>query len=45
MLELIILILILAVTSFIGLMATSIFMAYITQATYVDELDPDNDDD
>jgi hypothetical protein len=27
------------------LMLTSIFMAYVTQATYIDELDPDNDDD
>jgi hypothetical protein len=27
------------------LMLTSIFVAYVTQATYIDELDPDNDDD
>jgi hypothetical protein len=26
-------------------MLTSIFVAYVTQATYIDELDPDNDDD
>jgi len=44
MLELIILILILALTGFILLMLTSIFIAYVTQANYVDET-YDNDDD
>jgi hypothetical protein len=27
------------------MMLTSIFMAYVTQADYIDELDPLNDDD
>jgi hypothetical protein len=45
MLELIILILIILVTGLILAMTASIFMAYVTQATYVDELDPLNDDD
>jgi hypothetical protein len=45
MLELIILMLIILVTGFILMMLTSIFMAYVTQADYIDELDPLNDDD
>ncbi len=45
MLELFILIFIIAVTGLILMMMTSVFMAYVTQATYVDELDPLNDDD
>jgi hypothetical protein len=45
MLEAIILIFMFLVTGFILMMLTSIFMAYVTQATYVDELDPLNDDD
>jgi hypothetical protein len=45
MLETIILILIILVSGLILLMLTSIFMAYVTQATYVDELDVESDDD
>jgi hypothetical protein len=45
MLEFIIVMLTILVAGFIFLMLTSIFMAYVTQATYIDELDPDNDDD
>jgi hypothetical protein len=45
MLELIILMLIILVTGFILAVATSVFLAYVTQADYVDELDPLNDDD
>jgi len=45
MLELFILIAIISVTGFILMMLTSIFMAYVTQADYIDELDPLNDDD
>jgi hypothetical protein len=45
MLEFIAVMFIILVLGIVLLMLTSIFMAYITQATYVDELDPDNDDD
>ena len=45
MLEFIAVMLIIIVLGIVLLMLTSIFMAYVTQATYVDELDPDNDDD
>ena len=45
MLEFIAVMLIILVLGFLLLMLTSIFMAYVTQADYVDELDPDNDDD
>jgi hypothetical protein len=45
MLEFIVVMLLILVTGFILLMLTSIFMAYATQANYIDELDPDNDDD
>jgi cation transporter-like permease len=45
MLEFIAVMLIIIVLGIVLLMLTSIFMAYVTQATYIDELDPDNDDD
>jgi hypothetical protein len=45
MLEFIAVMFIILVLGILLLMLTSIFMAYVTQATYVDELDPDNDDD
>ena len=45
MLEFIAVMFIIIVLGIVLLMLTSIFMAYVTQATYVDELDPDNDDD
>ena len=45
MLEFIVLILIFGVTSFILLMLTSIFMAYVTQARYLDDQDVDSYDD
>ena len=45
MLEFIAVMLIILVLGIVLLMLTSIFMAYVTQATYIDELDPDNDDD
>jgi hypothetical protein len=45
MLEFIAVMFIILVLGIVLLMLTSIFMAYVTQATYVDELDPDNDDD
>jgi cation transporter-like permease len=45
MLEFIAVMLIIIVLGIVLLMLTSIFMAYVTQATYVDKLDPDNDDD
>ena len=44
MLEFIVVLLLVLVTGFILAMLTSIFMAYVTQATYVDE-DFDNYDD
>jgi len=45
MFEFIAVMLIIIVLGIVLLMLTSIFMAYVTQATYIDELDPDNDDD
>jgi hypothetical protein len=45
MLEFIAVMFIILVLGFVLLMLTSVFMAYVTQATYIDELDPDNDDD
>jgi cation transporter-like permease len=45
MLEFIAVMLIILVLGFLLLMLTSIFVAYVTQATYIDELDPDHDDD
>jgi hypothetical protein len=45
MLEFIAVMLIILVLGFLLLMLTSIFVAYVTQATYIDELDLDNDDD
>jgi hypothetical protein len=45
MLEFIAVMFIILVLGILLLMLTSIFVAYVTQATYVDELDPDNDDD
>ena len=45
MLEFISVMLIILVLGIVLLMLTSIFVAYVTQATYTDELDPDNDDD
>jgi hypothetical protein len=45
MLEFIAVMLIILVLGIVLLMLTSIFVAYVTQATYIDESDPDNDDD
>ena len=45
MLEFIAVMLIILVLGIVLLMLTSIFVAYVTQATFIDELDPDNDDD
>jgi hypothetical protein len=45
MLEFIAVMFVILVLGIALLMLTSIFMAYVTQATYIDELDPDNDDD
>lgn len=45
MLEFIVILLVISGLGFLLLMLTSIFMAYITQANYIDELDRDNDDD
>ena len=45
MLEFIAVMLIILVLGIVLLMLTSIFVAYVTQATYIDELDPDNNDD
>jgi hypothetical protein len=44
MLEFILILLIVSVTGFILAMLTSIFMAYATQANYVDEMYDDHDD-
>ena len=44
MLEFILILLIVLVTGFILAMLTSIFMAYVTQANYVDETYDDHDD-
>jgi flagellar basal body-associated protein FliL len=44
MLEFILIMLIVLVTGFILAMLTSIFMAYATQANYVDETYDDHDD-
>lgn len=44
MLEFILIMLIILVTGFILAMLTSIFMAYATQANYVDETYDDHDD-
>lgn len=44
MLEFILILLIVLVTGFILAMLTSIFMAYATQANYVDETYDDHDD-
>jgi hypothetical protein len=45
MLEFIAVMFVILVLGIALLMLTSIFMAYVTQATYIDELDPDSDDD
>jgi hypothetical protein len=45
MLELLILLAIILITGFILAMLTSIFIAYITQANYIDPLDGDEEDD
>ena len=45
MLEFIAVMFVILVLGIALLMLTSVFMAYVTQATYIDELDPDNDDD
>jgi hypothetical protein len=45
MLELILVILLTLVIGFVLLMLTSIFMAYATQAKYIDPLDGDETDD
>ena len=44
MLEFILILLIVLVTGFILAMLTSIFMAYVTQANYVDETYDNHDD-
>ena len=44
MLEFILIMLIVLVTGFILAMLTSIFIAYVTQANYVDETYDDHDD-
>ena len=44
MLEFILILLIVSVAGFVLAMLTSIFMAYVTQANYVDETYDDHDD-
>ena len=45
MLEFILIILGIVALGLIGLVATSVFVAYITQAQYIDEHEIDNNDD
>jgi hypothetical protein len=45
MLELILVILLTLVVGFVLLMLTSVFIAYVTQANYIDPLDGDETDD